>query len=212
MHGRIAILISTASMLLIGAGCAPFAEMQDARLVGEGRTELTPGVSGVSYVNEGESAEAYDHYGVQWARGIGENTDLRGRFEHVVMESDGDDKVSYNVIGFGPKFGLTEGFSAVYLPVGFAFGDYVEEGDTFQFHPTLLFTVPLATGVDLNPSAKALIPLVENGGDSLVAINVGLGLSTDPERWILRPEVGFLFNPGEDGHYQHLSLGMTFFP
>jgi len=42
--------------------------------------------------------------------------------------------------------------------------------------------------------------------------NLGLGLSSDPDRWVVRPEFGFLRDPGEEGTLWHWSVGFTFFP
>lgn len=194
--------------LLLSAGCAPFSELQDARVVGKGGFEMTPGVSAVNWIDEGESEDACDHVGVQMAWGVAERTDLRMRLERVTIDGGG----SYNVFGIGPKFAAEKNRTAIYLPIGFAFGENISDKfDTMQVHPTLLSTFPLRRGVDLNPSVKALVPLAEDGGDLLLALNLGLGLSTQPEKWILRPEIGYLFDPGEDGHYRHVSLGLTIF-
>ena len=197
-----------AAALLLSVGCAPFSELQDARVVGKGRVEVTPGVGVVDWVDENESTDAYDDVGIQVAWGVGETTDLRMRLERLSIDGGS----SYNVFGIGPKMALTPDRTALYLPVGLAFGENIgDEWETVQFHPTLLATFPLGRGVDLNPSVKGLIPVTAEDGNALMAVNIGLGLSTDPERWILRPEIGYLFDPGEDGHYRHFSLGLTIF-
>ncbi|HQU71054.1 MAG TPA: hypothetical protein PKV71_06630 [Calditrichia bacterium] len=57
--------------------------------------------------------------------------------------------------------------------------------------------------------SETLIPIGNPDLDVLVAFNLGLGISSDLNRWALRPEVGYLFNPGENGHYFHWSLGVS---
>jgi len=84
-------------------------------------------------------------------------------------------------------------------------------GDSWQFHPTLLFTIPLKTNViELNPSPKLLVPLFSKDGDILVSSNFGLVISQDLEKWAVRPENGFQFNPCEQGFYSHFSIGFSF--
>jgi hypothetical protein len=63
--------------------------------------------------------------------------------------------------------------------------------------------------VELNWAAKYLVPLSEEGGDNLLAFNLGLGLGPPQGRWTLRPEVGWLINPGEEGHYTQFSIGLS---
>src|SRR6266571_4160616 len=99
---------------------------------------------------------------------------------------------------------------ALSVPVGFAFGEDVESGKTWAVHPTLLLTGPVNSHLEVNGSLKGLIPLSKDGGDTLVAFNVGLGVG-DLEKWVIRPEVGFLFNPGESGHFTQFGIGLTIF-
>jgi hypothetical protein len=191
------------------AGCvAPFSDLQSARLAGPNRFEVTPSYSAVSFAEDGQREELQDNFGIQVATGISPRVDLRARYERISLkDSDG----GVNVLGMGPKVGLVEDRVAIYLPVGFAFGSGIEASETIQVHPTLLATVPVHDFVELNGSVKALIPITERDIDDLVAFNIGLGLGPDLQRWVIRPEIGFLFNPGESGHFRHLSIGLTYY-
>jgi hypothetical protein len=189
------------------SGCAPvFSDLQSAKLVGRGRVEVTPGFSSVSSSSGGESDHVQDHAGVQLATGVLEGVDLRVRYERVKVE----DSPGINVLGFGPKVRLFEGWAAVYVPIGFAFGGGSDAGKTWSVHPTLLLTGQLHPSVEWNWSAKYLVPLHEEGGDNLLAFNVGLGLGPAEGRWTIRPEYGMLLDPGEDGHFNHFSIGFSF--
>ena len=99
---------------------------------------------------------------------------------------------------------------AINVPVGFAFGEDLEVSDTWHIHPTLLLTLPISKYIEFNPSAKVLIPF-QSEQETLVAFNLGIGVSTNLERWAIRPEIGFLYNPGESGRFLHFSLGFTYF-
>lgn len=204
---RAACLALTAAPL---TACAPpFSELQSARLAGMERLELTPSYARVTASDEGESETTHSHFGLQVATGVSEMVDLRGRFERVTVEDEDDFAV--NVIGFGPKLALVRDRVAFYVPIGFAFGEDIDVSETLQIHPTLLATLPLtATSAEVNGSAKVLVPITERDVDTTVAFNLGLGLG-DLSRWVIRPEVGFLFSPGESGHFRHISIGVTWY-
>lgn len=75
--------------------------------------------------------------------------------------------------------------------------------------PRRIATQAMREFVELNWSAKYLVPLHEKSGDNLLAFNVGLGLGPGQGRWTIRPEYGMLFNPGEDGHFNQFSIGFS---
>jgi hypothetical protein len=158
------------------------------------------------------STHVHDHVGVQVATGVSDRLELRARYEHAMFSFDeGTDTGSFNVVGFGPKVRLVKDRVAFYAPVGFAFGNEMKSGDTFSIHPTLLLTQPLHRNVEANGSAKLLIPLTAENGETLAAFNLGLGIG-HLDRWAIRPEVGILVNPGEEGHFTQLSIGVSFRP
>ncbi len=194
--------IWTLGCALLVAGCAPvFSDLQSARLVGRGRVELTPSASSLSFADDEGSDHVENHYGLQLATGIAPRVDLRARYERAP---------GVNVVGFGPKLALVKDTLAFALPVGFAFGEDIDSGETWEAHPTLLATWRAAKGAEFSVSGKILLPLSGDERETLYAVNLGLGLGRDVARWAIRPEVGFLWNPGESGHYTHLSLGFSY--
>jgi hypothetical protein len=217
MFDRVTTRRASISGLLACAGlsaCAPvFSDLQSARLVGRDRVEVTASASRVSVSSEelddGDDIDVTDQFGVQVATGLTDWMDARLRFERVELKDAGGDEVGgVNVLGLGPKFQIVKDRVAAYLPVGLAFGEDVDASETWQFHPTLLLTLPAHRNVEMNASAKCLIPL-RGELDNVVAFNFGLGLGR-LESWAIRPEVGFLINPGESGHFTHFSLGVSF--
>jgi hypothetical protein len=184
------------------SACAPvFSDLQSAKLVGKGRVEATPSFSTVS---ASDSGHVQDHAGLQLAAGVHDKIDVRVRYEHIWVEDEGVD-----VLGFGPKIQLFKNYAALYVPVGFAFGGGIDSGETWQIHPTLLLTGQVHPNVELNWSGKYLVPLTGDGGDDLLAFNIGLGLGPANGRWAIRPEFGWLLNPGEEGHFTQFSVGVS---
>jgi len=187
--------------MLTGAGCAPvFSDFQSAKLVGRDRVEVTPSASTVSFSGD-DGGHVQDEYGLQLGTGVLDRMDLRAGYVRAA---------GVNGVGFGPKIAFVKDRLALALPVGFAFGEDVEISKTWTAHPTLLLTQPVTRRLEVNASVKGLIPLTEDWGGTLVAFNVGLGIG-DLGRWAIRPEIGFLFDPGESGHFTQFGLGFTLF-
>jgi hypothetical protein len=207
---RTSLLGATCSTVLLAACAAPFSEMQSARLAGLNRVEVTPTYSTVAFSNDESTEKMQDQFGIHLATGIGDRTDMRLRYERI-SAGDGSDDFVVHVFGAGPKFALKPDRVALYVPVGFAAGDGISAWETVQIHPALLMTLPVNQSIELNGSLKALIPVTDREMDELVALNLGVGLGPDLSRWAIRPEVGFLFNPGEEGRFQHFSIGLTYY-
>lgn len=205
------VLLALATALAFASGCvAPFSDLQSAKLVGKGNFEVTPGYSSISAADEGESQKIQDHYGVQVGYGLTKSIDLRLRYEYLSFTLE-DETAHLNIFGFGPKFRLFKNWLAFYVPVGFAFGGDLEDGATsesWQVHPTLLATVTVGKFLEINPSAKIMIPFEKDSFDTLYAFNLGFALSTDVSKWAIRPEVGVCF--GFEGvTFMQFAIGFT---
>jgi len=194
-------------IIIIGVlvySCAPvFSDLQSAKLAGKGNLEVTPGFTTASFSGDGETSHIQDHYGFQVGYGLSRKLDLRARFENIRLD---DNSGSANIFGIGPKFSFLEDRIAGFVPIGFAFGGDVDGIDEFEVQPTLLFTLPVGNYIEINPSIKGII-----SSEFYMAFNLGLGLSTNLDRYVLRPEYGMLFHPGDKGHYGQFSLGATIY-
>jgi hypothetical protein len=190
---------------LAASACAPvFSDLQSARLAGPGRVEVTPTASTVDFTDEDESDDVQNEFGVQVAHGVHERVDLRYRY--VAVDVDGE---IVNVVGFGPKVGLVKDHLALALPVGFAFGSGIDSSESWEIQPTLIGTLPVTRNFDVTAAGKVIYPFAAEEPETFVALNVGLGLGPS-DKWVVRPEVGFLWDPGEGGHYRHLSIGFSY--
>jgi len=199
------LILSVISILFLISSCAPvFSDLQSAKLVGKGNFEATPHFTTTSMTFDGETEHAQNHFGVQLGYGLFNRIDLRARYEYIDIEGDGG---KANIFGLGPKISILEDRIAAYLPVGFAFGGDVEGIEEIEFQPTLLFTIPAGRYVEINPSAKGIL----SEEDFYLAFNLGLGLSTNYDLYVLRPEYGILVNPGEEGYYSQFSVGATIY-
>ena len=198
------LIISNIFIAIVAISCAPlFSELQSARLVGKGNIEGTPYFTSTSISSDGETDHVQNHYGIQVAYGLINGLDLRARYEYISVSQGGG---ATNVFGIGPKVGLLKDRIAAYVPVGFAFGGDVDGIEEVEVQPTLLFTIPAWKYLEINPSLKGII-----GDEFYCAFNLGLGLSTNLDKYVIRPEYGMWFNPGEKGHYGQFSVGATIY-
>lgn len=181
---------------------APFSELQDAGTLGKGRLEITPLYSHVIYHDENGSDDVQSHYGIVGGIGAWDRFDLRFRFEGISDYQKLSPK--HWVLGFGPKFGILPGVLSLYVPVGFE----LAHDDTWETHPTVLYSRLVSKGVSINSSMKYMDPISQDK-DGVYAVNVGLGL-THRSGAILRPEIGMLFRPDERERYFQFSLGASF--
>jgi hypothetical protein len=187
------------------SGCAP--AFNDARLLPPGQVEITPSVSGAGATADGRSEYLLNTFSVQGQVGVHDRVNLGlayARFE----PRDGD--IGINTIAFGARIGVVKDRVAVSVPVGFAVHDDIAVSDTLSMYPAVLFTAPVSRHIDLNPSVRFLIPLCHQCGieDTLVGFNLGAGLRASP-RLIIRPEIGFVVNPGESGVVWTFGVGTS---
>ena len=206
---RLAVQFILIAALGSSFSCAPLSsDMQSARLVGKKRIEITPGYSTVQFaeekkqVDEKQSQETSGKLiGLQVAYGLSEKIDLRLRVEHFQFRD-----FTANVFSIGPKVRLVKDRVALYLPVWFV------DFKPAQFQPTLLLTFPvLKNKIEFNPSVKSIVSVggYDPNSGFMVALNAGLGISTDLSKWALRPEYSLVQDVSKKSLYRSFSIGLS---
>lgn len=179
------------SLLLVVAlaqGCAApiFSDFQTARVVTKGEWELTPVVAHLPRLGQTNA-------GLQAARGLGSNVELRARYVRAFTRDLGDtrfvdfDNSDISTASLGLKFSLIDGRLAAHLPVDMIIA--TESGTVATLHPALIATVPLTAFAEVNSSVNVILP------PGLVSVNLGMGIG-DLGNWTVRPEVGVMLNTG----------------
>jgi hypothetical protein len=203
-------LLAVALTTMLAAGCVPYlADQQNARMLPAGAIEVTPSFSRVSFSVDGESEHVQDHIGIRAGYGLTDAAELRATVERVSL-ADINDGVT--LVGAGVKFGLVPDRLAFYIPVGTLLGEDIESSKSWMVAPTLLATWRGSPNVELTPSLKAIYPFAADDPELFVGVHLGMGLSTDLDRWALRPEVGIVKNPGDDGTTWGFPLGFSIRP
>lgn len=197
-----------AALALGTQGCYVYSAFQGARTLDPGRVSLAPSASIVTFSLDGESSWMTTQFGARGAVGLGGRWEVQSRYERVGLhEPDSGESSGYNYLDLGFKYGIVEDILAVGMPLGFMFGDYVDEGDSWQLHPSLFLTLPVSRSLDVNLSTIGLYFLNDGDDDFLWAFNGGLGIRPRDGRFSLLPELGLLIDPGEDGHFWHWGVG-----
>ncbi|MBN1755424.1 hypothetical protein JW877_04325 [bacterium] len=194
-------------LLFCFSGCYTFSTMQRAKLLQKGDFEITPYLSTV-YYNSGSTDRMTYQYGLQSAYGLNDRLNFRVCYELIDIENSQD---PWHFLSIAPKVPIMGDWLSFSFPVGTVFGSGVETSDSWQVHPTLMATIIPLEWMELNLSAKGLV-FAEKDYDNLVALNSGFGLSTNLDRWAVRPEFGVLFNPKEQFYFFSWNLGFTFYP
>ncbi len=189
--------------------CAPLSsDLQSARLVGKKRIEITPGYSSVQFAEkEAQTGEKKPQessgklIGLQVAYGLSDKVDIRLRAEHFQFR-----EFSANVFSIGPKVSLVKDRVALYLPVWFV------DFKPVQLQPTLLLTFPIIKNkIEFNPSVKSILSVggYDAGTGLMIAVNGGLGISTDLSKWAIRPEYSLVKDISKGSLYRSFSIGLS---
>ncbi|MCF7802283.1 MAG: hypothetical protein K9N34_09740 [Candidatus Marinimicrobia bacterium] len=190
------------ALMIVGlTGCVPpFSEMQSAATLGSDKNEITVFTSRVDWEDPDDSGHLQNHIGVLGGVGLTPWLDVRARWERIQVE--GVDEAE-EVIALGPKLALIPEKLAIYLPVGFQ----IQSNIYWELHPSLIGSVAITPWLELTASGKALI-FLSSDSDPWYAANLGAGLGNF-SKWVIRPEVGVLTQPGSDNRYYHVSLGVS---
>jgi hypothetical protein len=191
------VTLSAAALSIAAPASAQslFTTFEDAPLVVSRGVAVTPSITSVAAMFNGTTERFGTLYGARVTFGAGERADISatvGRFQ----EAGGG---GVNLMNLGVKVPLSAGRVALLAPVGFSFGSGIEEvGQTAHVDPGIVFTTPIGTMVDLNPSARVILPFCDEC-HPLLGFEVGVGMRSSDSRVNVRPTFGVVVNPRESG-------------
>jgi hypothetical protein len=188
-----------------------------AATLGKGGLELAGSYSHYSFSGDGESTPTNNNYGAKVGYGISNKMDVKLRYEKLVpVGLEEGSKFKANYISFIPKYSIVDKKLAFLLPLSrYNFKDASEAGETFKDHnysiaPQFIGTFTNKTNkADLSFSLKGdLLINSEGDNDFLLGFSGGAGFSSNLDKWAIRPEVGYLFKPGETGGFWNMGIGL----
>jgi hypothetical protein len=209
---RVWILAAMGAAVAAG-GCTTFSSYQSAKLLPAGDTSVTAALSGARFSEDVADDDASDQTleigEVMVRHGISETIEVGGRYARLGLESDGT-----NVLLADIKRALTPGKLALSVPVGLVFAD--GEVNFYQIQPALLGRIELSPNAALELAGKTILILATDSGETdselLLGANIGLRVGPADQRFAIHPELGVLANPGEEGVFYQLGVGVSFTP
>jgi len=198
-------VVIAASALPFAGGCflPPAANVQDARMVGQGNVRAAGFWSGLNGTEEDEKAA--DEFGALLGVGLGEKSELQLRVERIDLADEDD---GYQFMSLGPKFGLVEDQLALLVPFGFYFGEDIEMADTFQIQPAILGTIPVSQAFEVNASGRVALPF-DSDLFTWAIFGFGVGFSPDLDRWAILPEISYSIALDEEDADSYFGYGLA---
>jgi len=180
---------------------APYnSTMDSARMLNEGDVQIMGGIARYSHTSESEALN--NNITGRVSYGINSKTNIFASYTRMRAAGEYSDLSDEGMHYFeaGPKFALRPNRIAVATPLGL----YFSEGErTAVLSPKFLFTWPSASNkFEFTIATKADIFW---SGSVLFGINMGLGFSSDLDKWAIRPELGYM-----SGGYFNMGVGITY--
>ena len=216
-------LFALVSAPLFLASCISVAPVhstyEKASTLGKGGVELAGHYTHYSAGSEGTSQGVNNNIGFRAGLGLTNNVDLKVRYEKLIpVEKPQNGTFNANYFSVIPKFGINLGKLAVFVPLSLYHFSASENGgmstssNSYSVAPHIIGTFTAKSNqVDFSPSAN--LEYIVNSGegsenDFLIGFNIGAGFSSDLRKWAIRPELGYLFKPGESGHIWNFGVGL----
>lgn len=187
------------------SGCVPInSAFESAKMLEKNQLELKGNYSSY-YFAEDEADLANRNYGIGLGYGINNKLNIKLRYELISFPENTTD--FYHYYDIAPKYSLIENKWAVIFPVG-VYAAKSEE-PTFVLSPRILYTYSYNQYLEITGSVKSDFFLVEDA-DLPVGFTLGLGISNHFDIWALRPEAGYMFDPGDEDQAFTFGIGLNY--
>lgn len=173
---------------------------ESAKRLGQGRFDIKPVFTHYSYSYKGQTESVGNHYGAIFGVGISQNFDLKARYERAVSTETEYGRSHSDYFSLIPKVGFTKNVSFLVPFSLYTSSHYGETWNLYSIAPSLLATLPvLPNKADVSASIKGDILFGEGESEGMLGFTLGAGISNDLNFWAIRPEVGYMIHPGDDG-------------
>jgi len=193
-------------VFLFAIGCVPINSCFDsARMLQKNQVSVKGNYSSYIYNENNESNSSNYNYGIGLGYGISDRLNIQSRYELITFPDNSTD--FYHYFDIAAKYSFITNRLAGSLP----FGVYAAQGEepTFVTSPRVIASYPFDNHIELTCSAKADL-FFEEDSDIPLGFTFGLGLSRDLNIWALRPEAGYMINPGGSGTSFTFGIGLNY--
>ncbi len=194
--------------LFVFSGCVPVNSIFDsAKMLEQNQLEIRGNFSPYYYTEDGNELEkSNQNYGIGLGYGVSPKLNLKFRYELISFPDNITEY--YHYYDIAPKFSLIENKWAIIFPLGVYAAK--SEAPTFVLSPRILYTYSYNQYFEITASVTSDLFLVEDA-DLPIGLNLGFGVSTHLDKWALRPEAGYMFNPGGDGRAFTFGIGFNYY-
>jgi hypothetical protein len=189
-----------------------------AGTLGKGNIEASGSISG--YASDGSNYMTTDNqlnknYGFRIGYGLSDKLDLKLRYEKRIPFDTS--RIHTDYFSIIPKFSIHENRLAILAPISryqtrHRFEGKILDEVSYSFAPQLIrtYTNP-KNNFDFSIAGKADF-LFHNRSDDefFLGFNMGAGVSTNLDRWAIRPEVGYLIQPFQGNYAWSYGIGLQF--
>jgi hypothetical protein len=180
-----------------------------AATLGKGNIEASGSISG--YV--ADDAPLNKNYGFRLGYGISDKADVKLRYEKRIPFDTSLRNTDY--VSIVPKFNIRENRLSLLAPISRYQTRHRFEGKTldevsYSFAPQVIrtFTNP-KNNFDFSVSTKVEFLFHNMAADEFfLGFNMGAGVSTNLDRWAIRPEVGYQLRPFQGNYAWSYGVGL----
>ncbi|HEU4632477.1 MAG TPA: hypothetical protein VFS22_00740 [Flavisolibacter sp.] len=194
---------------------------ENAGTLGKGNVELSGNYTHYVVSSEGESEAINNNYGFKAGLGLSDRFDVKLRYEKLIpVNLEEDSKFKANYVSVIPKVSLKDRKLSFLMPVSrYDLTDEDLDGKKIKDHsysiaPQIIRTFTSKTNqADFSIGVKGdyIINTGEDAeNDFLLGFNIGAGFSNNLNKWAIRPEVGYLFKPGDGIGFWNMGVGVQF--
>ncbi len=159
-----------------------------------------------SHETYGESHETYGIgiIGLRLGYGFSNQFDIKLRYEIITSP------IQY--ISISPRFSLMKDRIAGAVDIGrySALYNYDEIGGATFISPRIAFTGYAGKNFDYTLTTRLCFVSEGLNDDMFWGLNLGLGLSSNPDKWVIRPEIAIVKDFSRFNEYTGLNLGLAF--
>lgn len=157
-----------------------------------------------SYMNEMD--HLFNSTGFKIGAGLSDIADIKLSYSRLF----GKNTDGINSISLMPKFSTRKQYFAGAIPFGIYFAKDVDL--IMYLAPRLIFTYCYKNifEVSLTPLAHILFGSESINNDLWLGLNLGLGIGSNLDVWSIRPEVGLMKYPGEEGTLWNFGVSLSY--
>jgi hypothetical protein len=197
--------ILIAAFFPVFANCFVFSSLQSAKLLARNEISILPEYSSVLYTHVSDLEHVSNVFGFQGGFGLTNSFNLFIHYDRIQLTRY---EVGYNYTSLDFKISLMKNTLALSMPVCLYFGKNIEFSGSIHAQPTLFFTYPINSRINITVAPKAVVflPSFKN----ILALNINTGLSCFSDRITIIPEIGYGFKPYGKDQFLFGSFGIAF--